>query len=120
MIEPAFVMVATVVLDDDQTPPVVGVTEVVLSMQIALAPVKVATGLGLTVTVIVLEKQPVTVSVQTRLEVPSEIPVIKPSFVIVATGVLEEAHVPPEVGVTEVVCVIQILLGPVNDTIGFW
>lgn len=119
MITPAFVMVATVVLDDDQTPPEVGVTVVVLSIQIALTPVKVTTGLALTVTTIGLEAQPVTVSVQIKVDVPAAIPVIKPAFVTVATDVLLDDQVPPEVGVAEVVWLIQIPLGPVNTVVGF-
>lgn len=73
----------------------------------------------MTVTVVVFnELQPVALSVKTNVAVPAFSPVTIPLLVTEAIVELLLNHVPPDEGDRVVVASLQILLGPVTDTVG--
>jgi hypothetical protein len=96
VITPAFVTVATAVLELVQVPPVVGDNVAVLPSQTEAG--AVTTGAALTVTDEVVLLQPVVVFVYVNVTLPAATPVITPAFVTVAKAVFELVHVPPVVG----------------------
>lgn len=110
---PALLMVTTDGLVAVQVPPLAGSRVVVPPTQICA---ELTETLGLAFTVIKAEgreTQPVDVLVKTKFVIPAETPVIIPPFVTVATDVLADVHVPPVLGVRELVLPIQIAAGPV-------
>jgi hypothetical protein len=112
VITPAFVIVATAVLLLVQVPKVVGLTVVVPPIhKLVLAPVMFVVGLAMTFTDDVILEQPAAF-VKVKVTVPAATPVTTPVFVTVATAGLLLTHVPPIVGVRDVVLPTQTLLDP--------
>ena len=112
------VIVATLLLLLIHVPPTSGNKLVILSIQIDAGPSTLEVGLGDIVTVRGNEVQPVVVSVNVKVEVPADIPDIKPALVIVATEGVLLIHVPPVAGATVVVKPTQIVFGPEKLTVG--
>jgi hypothetical protein len=75
-------------------------------------------GRVLTVIAEVVLLQPPDVAVKVNVGDPAEIPVTKPPFVTVAMASLLLAQVPPEVGDSVVVPLIQMEVEPVMLTVG--
>lgn len=110
--------VATAELDEVQTPPVEGVTEVVAPIQTDVLLI-FTVGLPYTVTLLVaFDIQPVVVLVNIKPVEPAETPVTNPALVTLATVGFTTDHVPPVEGDKVVVPLIQIPLGPVTETTG--
>ncbi len=119
VITPALVMLATASLLLTHVPPVVGVIPMEVPIHTVLKPVSVAMGLALTVTDGVGKlAQPVVVLVNTKLVVPTAIPVTTPLEATVATPVSLLTQVPPDVGVSVVVVPGQIEEVPDKFTMG--
>jgi hypothetical protein len=120
VINPALVIVATDVLLLTQVPNVVGLTVVVPPIHSeVLDPVIFVVGRALTVTVFVAsDGHNVVLFVKVNVAVPPFTPVTTPAFVTVATAVLLLTHVPPVVGLKEVVDPTHIVLAPVMFTEG--
>ena len=116
---PEFVTVATPGSLLTHVPPVVGDKVVVPSTQMLLAPVMLTTGNGLTVTLGVgSDGHPFEELVNTKVELPPEIPVTTPALVTLATEGTLLAQVPPDVGESPVTPPTQMVLTPVMLTVG--
>lgn len=112
---PALLTVATDGFKLIQVPPTVGVSVVTEPAQTEVGPDTFTVGFPLTVmTTEALEVQPVFVSVNVKVAVPADTPVIRPALVIVATNGLLLTHVPPKDGKIDVLPPIQIEDGPFN------
>jgi hypothetical protein len=92
---------------------------VVLLIQIADSPLNVAIGFAFTVIGLdPRDTQPVLLFVNTNVAVPAAKPVTIPAFVIVATDVLLDVHVPPFDGLIVVEDPTQIADDPAIDILG--
>jgi hypothetical protein len=113
---PSLLTLAILVLLLDQVPPVVGDNLVVPFMQIEFAPVILTVGAALTVTAEVGNEAHPPALVKIKVADPGDIPLTTPELLTLAITELLLDHVPPVVGDSTVVELIQITLGPVTFT----
>jgi hypothetical protein len=114
-------MVATAVLLLVHVPDTVGLDVVVPPIHNEVLELVIfVVGLALTVTALVAsDGHDVVLFVNVNVAVPAATPVTTPTFVTVATEVLLLVHMPPVVGLNEVVDPAHIVLPPVMLTLGF-
>ena len=119
MTKPELSTLATTGLLDVHTPPVDGVSMVVVPIHRLLLPVMETVGLVETVTAVEgLLTQPVEVEVKVKVAEPTETPVITPALVMLATASLLLTQVPPVVGVIPMEVPIHTVLKPVSVAMG--